>query len=222
MPRGSSARLFVALDPPPQVRGELAAWAREAAAALGLGGHGGREEGVRVLAEDSLHLTLCFLGSRPVGEIDALAAALREALGPVGALTVGPPLLLPPRRPRALAVEVSDDAGELDRLHNRVTGALAQVSGWTPERRRLRPHITVARMREGVLGRRRSATPIVFAPAPSLRFRPASVVLYRSRLDAAGARYDALSDCELPAAERHDRGGGPTADTNSCSVRGGH
>ena len=138
MSRGPSARLFVALDPPPPVRVALIAWAGEAVAALGLAAHGGREGGVRVLAADSLHLTLCFLGSRPVGEIDALATALAEALGPVGELAIGPPLLLPARRPRALAVEVSDDAGELARLHDRVVGALADVSGWIPQGRRLR------------------------------------------------------------------------------------
>ena len=200
MSHGATARLFVALDPPPEIRGELAAWAHEAVAALAPASRSGRRAGVRVLDPDSLHLTLCFLGSRPAGELGPLAGALASATGAVGALELGAPLLLPARRPRALAVEVRDGAGELVALRDRVAGALAAVSDWTPERRRLRAHITVARMSEDTVGGRRPGPPIVFAPAPSLRFTPTTVVLYRSRLEPSGAIYEALAERELPPA----------------------
>ena len=68
----ATARLFLAVDPPEQVCLELA----------GLGpGCGGPADGpapaarpeLRALPAEVLHITLCFLGSRPVGEIDALA-----------------------------------------------------------------------------------------------------------------------------------------------------
>lgn len=101
---GATARLFVAVDPPPRVCERLAAWAKVAVRGLGL--RRGASSPVRVLEPEGLHVTLCFLGERPVGEIDAIADTLAECAAPVGELRVGAPVWLPPRRPRALAVEV--------------------------------------------------------------------------------------------------------------------
>jgi len=186
--RGAKARLFVAVDPPADVRHELLAWARAVAAgpdAL---------PPLRVLHADVLHLTLCFLGSRPVSEIDALARALAGCAMDVGELRVAAPLLLPPRRPRALAVEISDPDGSLAELHRRLSARLSAVSAWEPERRRLRPHVTVARMRSGA-----SATPCsgLLVATPPLAFTVRSLSLYRSLLEPAGARYEELARCEL-------------------------
>ncbi|HXN39630.1 MAG TPA: hypothetical protein VN892_16465, partial [Solirubrobacteraceae bacterium] len=102
MSRGATARLFVALDPPQEVCEELAAWARSVAIGSGArptARHAGRP--MRVLEAHSLHLTLCFLGNRPVTEIDALSGSLASCAEPVGELSVGAPLWLPPRRPRS-------------------------------------------------------------------------------------------------------------------------
>ena len=197
MSRGPVARLFVAVDPPPQACEQLAAWTRAASAGLGLrAGKGGRPP-LRVLEPETLHLTLCFLGSRPVGEIDAIAGALSPGSGPVGELRVGAPVWLPPRRPRALAVEVHDDDGELSALQADVSRAIAAVSGWEPERRRFRAHITLARIGAGsVLRSSRGESPL---PAtPPLRFTPAALILYRSWLSRTGASYEPLVSCALP------------------------
>jgi RNA 2',3'-cyclic 3'-phosphodiesterase len=184
--RGASARLFVAVDPPRDACAALSAWARELPLA--------RAPSIRVLEPGSLHLTLCFLGARPVAEIDPIAGAVERCAGPLGELRVGAPLLLPPRRPRALALEVHDDDGSLQRLHARLLAELSAVSGWQPEHRRLRPHITVARMRGG----RRAGVPAALtAPTPPLAFTARSLVLYRSWLERAGARYEALAEGEL-------------------------
>ena len=64
----------------------------------------------------------------------------------VGELSVGAPLWLPPRRPRALAVEIHDDDGRARRPARRPwQGAAGEAVGWEPERRRFRAHVTVAR-----------------------------------------------------------------------------
>ncbi len=201
MSRGASARLFVAVDPPLRVREELADWARRVAVEARSRG------GLRVLAAPSLHLTLCFLGSRPVGEIDALAAAIGDFDEYAYELSVGAPLWLPPRRPRALAVEIHDRDGELARVHERVNGALANISGWQPERRRFRPHITLIRVGRGAFGtgrpgsaRARREQPL---PAtPWLSFVPEAIVLYRSWLAPDGASYEELARSELTPAAR--------------------
>jgi 2'-5' RNA ligase len=203
MSRGATARLFVAIDPPVDVREELADWAR--GVVVDARSHVGVRGGLRALAASSLHLTLCFLGSRPVSEIDRLAAAVSDCDEHACELSVGAPLWLPTWRPRALAVEIHDRGGELARVHARVTGLLSSVSGWQPERRRLRPHITLIRVGRGTAGARRAdpdrASREQSLPAtPRIGFIPEAIVLYRSWLAPEGASYEALSRSELPSA----------------------
>jgi RNA 2',3'-cyclic 3'-phosphodiesterase len=184
MTRGATARLFVAVDLPTAVRVRLATWARGAAS-------GARETGgsLRLVEPELLHVTLCFLGSRPVEELQALAEAVGACAQPVGELSLGAPLWLPPRRPRTLAVEVHDDCdGSLGALRDDVERALADVCGLEPERRRFRPHVTVARMRSGEAPRDRH-----LAATPSLSFVPQALVLYRSWLSPSGASYEAVA-----------------------------
>jgi RNA 2',3'-cyclic 3'-phosphodiesterase len=156
---------------------------------------------VRVLNPELLHVTLCFLGDRPVEEVATIGVVLDECAVSVGELSIGAPLWLPPRRPRALAVEVRDDPddpdGGLAALHGVLTEALARTCGYQAERRRFRAHVTVARVREGPR-RSKAQSPDgwagrVLAATPALSFTPASVVLYRSWLSPAGASYEALA-----------------------------
>ncbi len=207
----------MAVDPPVWASEQLVEWARGVAATA-------REAGsargsLSLLDAHSLHLTLCFLGSRPVGEIDALAAALTRGGERACELSVGAPLWLPPRRPHALAVEIHDRDGELLRVHEQVTAALCGVSAWQPERRRFRAHITLARVRGGLGGGRRlrsgpSAGAVErshssrlsrdrsLPTTPWLSFTPEAIVLYRSWLTPEGASYEALASSELAAAGR--------------------
>src|SRR5579859_2080998 len=145
MARGASARLFVAADPPLSIREALVEWARETTAEWAAGSPRRSRRAPRVLKADALHLTLCFLGSRPLGEIPELASALGGCAEQVGELALGAPLWLPPRRPRALAVEIHDRDGRLGAVQATITRALSRASGWEPERRRFRPHITLVR-----------------------------------------------------------------------------
>jgi 2'-5' RNA ligase len=221
MTSGATARLFVAVDPPAEVREELLAWARRALTRMSRGRSPRANGDTRLLEPEALHLTLCFLGGRPVSEIETIGDALADCAASVGELELGAPLWLPPRHPRVLAVEVHDRGGGLARLHAAVCGALADATDWQPERRGFKAHITVARVRGGgrQRGRRRprpgerasvgaagaergrERQPEPSLPAtPQLRFTPASVVLYRSFLSRSGASYQALASCELLAA----------------------
>jgi len=186
--------LFVAADPPALVRERLAGWARGAAAAIT---SSEPAPPLRLLDPENLHLTLCFLGSRPVEEITAIGSALSACAVDVGELSVGAPLWLPPARPRSLAVAIHDEAGELAGLHAAVAGAICESSGWEPERRRFRAHITVARTRGRTPRGSRAASPSgggAGLPAtPQLRFNAESLTLYRSWLSSAGASYEAVA-----------------------------
>lgn len=206
MSRAPTARLFVSVDPPLPVRERLAEWAQGVAVAS-------RESGaprstLRLLDASSLHLTLCFLGSRPVAEIEALAEAVRSCSERACELSLGAPLWLPARRPRALVAEVHDRDGALSGMRERVSGSLSALSGWEPRRERFRPHITVARVRGGARVGPRSAAgdrgvreqPLPATPRVS--FVAQEIVLYRSWLTPAGANYEALAGCELEPAGR--------------------
>jgi RNA 2',3'-cyclic 3'-phosphodiesterase len=196
MPRGSSARLFAALDPPSDVAERLAEWTRQATRA---GAGRGAASGQRVLGPHLLHLTLCFLGERPVHEIGMLASALSSGCEGQRAceLQLAAPVWLPPRRPRALAIEVRDVTGRLARLQRAVAGALAGVTGEAEtSSKRFRPHITVARLR----GEPARPDPVLIA-TPALDFLAEEVVLYRSHLEPAGARYEPIATALLDRGE---------------------
>ena len=202
MSGGATARLFVAVDLPAPVREQLAAWGRAVASGLGLRASGRGSPPLRLLDPQALHLTLCFLGSRPVEEIEAIGAVLSDLPAHVGRLSVGAPLWLPPRRPRALAVEIHDCGDALARLHRALIGSISEAVDWEPERRRFRAHITVARMPPAAGRDRRSADARSGLPAtPQLDFVPDALVLYRSRLAPAGATYEALTTCGLTTAD---------------------
>ncbi len=188
MRRGATARLFAAVALPGAVCDQLSAWARAAVRSARMP--------ARVLDDESLHLTLCFLGNRPVAEIDALADALGTCAGHSCELRVGAPLWLPPRHPRALAVEIADRGGELARLQAELSAALAQAGTWRPERRRFRAHVTVARMRAGERSPAQPAQPMLPA-TPQLCFVASSVGLYRSWLAPTGATYERIASCTL-------------------------
>lgn len=175
--------MFVAGCLPAAVRGELGRWARSA---LGPGGGGG----VRRVDQQAMHLTLCFLGDQPLGSADELAGALgavAEAVAAVGVLAVGTPVLLPPRRPRALAVQIGDPSGALAGLRGALVAEIGSAIGWEAGPQRFLPHVTLARLRAGAVG------PTVLVPTPALRFELDGVALFRSYLEPDGARYEELA-----------------------------
>jgi 2'-5' RNA ligase len=181
------ARLFVALALPADVRAALFAWAAGPVASLRL----------RAVAEDSLHVTLCFLGSLPVASIAEVAGALRAVSDLRGAwLTPAGAVWLPPRRPGVLAVRLSDEGGRLGRAQAALSAALERGGWYVPERRAFLPHVTVARVRRGTSGLPRDPPAGPALPA----FAGSGVTLLRSRLSAAGARYEALASVQLNGA----------------------
>jgi RNA 2',3'-cyclic 3'-phosphodiesterase len=195
--RRATARLFVAVDPPAEVRDALARWARTALRAIGA--RSGAGSPLRVLDPETLHVTLCFLGNQPVEGIHQIGDRLASISGSTCELSVGAPLWLPARRPRALAVELREETGGLERLHRELLNALREVCeppderhGGGDRRHRFRPHVTVARMRTGAAPRERT-----LAPTPALSFIPHELVLYRSWLFEHGASYEPLAGVSL-------------------------
>lgn len=180
-------RLFVAADPPPEVREEAAVWGRAAARAAA---------GLRPVPAENCHITLAFLGDREESELEPIGAALRAAATEVPVpggpgVSLGAPVWLPPRRPRALALEIHDDDGELAVLQRTLAANLHQAVGWQSSRG-FRAHLTCART-----GRGFDPDLLDLPVGPGLEFVVESVTLYSSTLLPEGARYEPLERVEL-------------------------
>ena len=178
-----SARLFAALELPAPVRDALGAFGRAAAA---------DDFALRAVGDDALHVTLAFLGHRPLDDIEPACEAVRAAAGPAPALALGDVLWLAPRRPHVLTVEVRDADGALFALQERVGRGAGGRGGLRARPPALSPAVTVARVRHGAAPRR-SGLP----EAPRAEFAGAAVVLYRSWLGGGPARYEALERVAL-------------------------
>jgi 2'-5' RNA ligase len=180
------ARLFVALELPVGVREALASWG----AALDV------LDALRLVGVDALHVTLCFLGMRRVGEIRAIGDACAAAVRGLGAVSVplslGNAVWLPPRRPHVLAVGVEDPQAGLGRVQSALSDALERGGWLVPEARPFLPHTTVGRVRPGSRLRAVELPPPVAEP-----FVGSTVTLFRSRTGPVGARYEALRSVQL-------------------------
>ncbi len=181
------ARLFVALDLPGEARSALERWQSETLRGI---------SGLRKVAPDALHATLCFLGWRDVSEIEEIGDACVAAVSGSGAgappLSLSGAIWLPRRDPRVLAVELEDESGELPRLQAAVSKALSAGGWYAPEARQFLAHVTVARV-----GRSAGVRSAKLQPVPSVAFDGAAVTLYRSHLSPRGARYEPLRRVRL-------------------------
>ena len=86
--------MFVALDLPEGIRGELGEWGEEALA----------DPALRPVRPEFLHVTLAFLGYRPEKDVARVAAAVEECAGAAPLVELGDPVARPPRRPRVFAL----------------------------------------------------------------------------------------------------------------------
>ena len=191
-------RLFIGLKPPEEDAQRLA---RRTGPTLRDHG-GGAPHGMRIYPEHDLHMTLCFLGAVDAERIPMLEAVLREELRGLNApelLIAGTGAFPDIQRPRALwagVEEIDDCPGRLAALHNRVLQA-ALSTGWKRPRadrtRPFRPHVTLARVRDGA-----SADLAVFERLDfAQRWLPVEVALFESRPDRPEERYEALSAVPL-------------------------
>lgn len=184
-PGGGARRLFIALDLPEEMRTALAALSLM----LPL---------PRRAAEETLHLTLVFLGMLDVAaaqEVDAELSALRAAPFDLALQGVG---LFGGARPRAVWAGAAPCPALME-LQAKVAGA-ARRAGVAPEARRFVPHVTLGRFPPGHMDAPRLEAAI--AQAAGFRAGPWRVdrfTLYDSHLHPDGARHTALADYSLGA-----------------------
>lgn len=148
----------------------------------------------RWAALEAGHLTLAFLGATPQHTVEAIVAAVDDAVrgcGPFGLGVSGCGVFGSPRRPRVLWAAVR---GDLDALHalQRAVAQSLRAAGCTLEARPFHPHLTLARARAP------HGEPGLAAAARALEGLDAGdqaveeVVLYDSYLGRDGARHEVL------------------------------
>ena len=162
------ARLFCGLRLPDRALDTLSDWQTE---------HVGQG---RPVARDHLHITLAFLGHRPVEELESILGALREA-----AAAAGRPIRLVPERYRETRsvgmLVLSDEGGGARRLAEDLHGRLEGLGIYEREQRPWLPHVTVVRFRE---------RPRLAPPLPDLgEVSPSDAAVYHSVLRSTGAQY---------------------------------
>jgi RNA 2',3'-cyclic 3'-phosphodiesterase len=175
-------RLFCALQLPGTAVEALAGWqARHLLGSL---------PGARVVEQRQLHVTLAFLGSRPVADVPRVVAELGEA-----AVAAGPVRLQPARYRETRSVGMivfSDLGGAATALAAELGERLERIGVYRREQRPWLPHVTVARFRE---------RPRLELPPPELgEVSPSDAAVYSSVLRPTGAQYDVLATIALRSA----------------------
>ncbi len=153
-------------------------------------------EGVRWVPGQNLHVTLKFLGACEWPLVDRIVAAMREAasLMPVE-LSVGGVGGFPSLgSARVLWVGADDVEGRLHKVYN-ILDRGAEKCGFTSERRRYRPHITIGRARKRPVGIPES---LALSFDRRLAMKVTDIILYRSVLKSAGAEYSILERISPP------------------------
>ena len=169
-----SVRLFCALRLPENVLDAVCRW---------------QEEHVRgrAVTRPNLHVTLAFLGHRPVGELEAIVEATRAAAAGARSIRLEP---LHYRETRSVGMLVlSDEEGAATAVAEDLHGRLETLGVYEREQRQWLPHLTVVRFRE---------RPRLEPPLPELGpIAPSDAAVYLSRLRSSGAQYEVVDSFPL-------------------------
>jgi 2'-5' RNA ligase len=185
-----TARTFIAIELPPQVRTHLADCQQRLKRAEG---------DVRWVRPDLIHLTLVFLGDVPTEMLADLEKSVREALAPFGALTLrvqGAGRFPPRGLPRTIWIGLEDPSGNLAKLQAalaRATVAFAEK----PEDRAYTPHLTLGRVKSPRGGRDLAGAIDAMAGATGPSLEAGEVTIFKSDLSPQGPTYTALARITL-------------------------
>jgi 2'-5' RNA ligase len=178
-------RIFIAVDPPEDVRDELLAMQ-----------HG--VPGARWVDDDQLHLTLRFVGDVDGAQLRDLLSALRRVSAASFELRLGSAGFFPPRGPQRVLWIGVDKSAPLDALQRSVSRAVTRL-GHAPDRKKWAPHVTLARL-EGAPPNRVARFVAERALYRSRAFDVDAFHVYSSQLHPKGAVYTLEESYPLDAA----------------------
>jgi 2'-5' RNA ligase len=175
--------MFLALELPDVVKRHLSGLPRTDSSAI------------KHTPRDNLHVTLKFLGEVESAAAATLADALRQVeVGPPAEVWAGHPEILPLRGPvRVISVGLDGDVARIVALQS----ALERVSadhGFSPERRKYLPHITLARARQPLpSSSRQRLSESLSGHLPSPAFAAQGFALMQSHLGGPVPKYVPLA-----------------------------
>jgi 2'-5' RNA ligase len=178
-------RLFVGIPLSSEVRADLTSALTPAVAQI---------DGWRWVSAESWHITLQFLGNTIPEKCEFLSVQLRDLRSPAVPIQLD-------------RLDFFEHAGifyagislcpELFALQQKVSDAATQ-SGFSPETRPYRPHITLARAKNRVRGRTLRAFRDMLPKDPELSpFLAEEILLFESFLGPSGARHEIRERFEL-------------------------
>ena len=154
-------------------------------------------------AADNLHLTLAFLGDVDEARIPAVVEAVSRAaaaVGPIDAAVSAPGGFPSLARPRVLWVGLTGDVDALASLQAAVAREL-EAAGFALDRKPFKPHLTLGRVKDDRDPALRDTTgELSTTDTSGPAFRIGEVVVMRSELSPAGARYTPLARAALGGA----------------------
>ncbi|MGE0132943.1 MAG: RNA 2',3'-cyclic phosphodiesterase [Blastocatellales bacterium] len=182
-------RTFIAIEIPSEIKSALAALQTEL-----------RRAGADVnwMKPESLHLTLNFLGEvdeRLIKEIEKVCVDTASEFQPFTLKLSGTGVFPNSRQPRVLWAGLSGEVEKTVEIRKRLDEQLAPF-GFERDEKEFRPHLTIGRVKSN----RKTRELIALADLselPALPFEVSEIVVMRSELHPAGARYTCLAKAHL-------------------------
>jgi len=183
-------RAFIAIKLPQEIKAVLA----NLQTALGAG----KDNTVKWVNPDSIHLTLKFLGNIDAAAVPQITDAMTgstQNFGPLRLKVTETGAFPGTGSPRVVWVGLTGDVTKLSMIHKSLEGTLAAI-GFAPEKRSFSPHLTLGRVRDRAKKDERSALARQLSTV-KLKIRPEffarSINLMRSELTQKGAVYTELA-----------------------------
>jgi 2'-5' RNA ligase len=189
-----TVRSFIAVELPDEVRKEIGKLQDSLKT--------GRQDFVKWVSPDSIHLTLKFLGDIATDKVDEIIAAVEDSVAGIAPFTLhmdGLGVFPGLKRIQVVWVGLTGDIDNLRRIQKNIEENLF-VLGYPEEEREFTPHMTLGRVRFQPPPEEQQKfvhllTAAVFSSAYNINV--ASVTLMKSQLTPKGAIYTKLGSVNL-------------------------
>jgi 2'-5' RNA ligase len=182
-------RTFIAIEIPSEIKSALAALQTEL-----------RRAGADVswTKPESIHLTLKFLGEVDEGRISEIEQACIDLAAKFQPFTLslhGAGVFPNSRQPRVLWAGLSGEIEKVVEAQRQLDERLALI-GFEREQKAFRPHLTIGRVKSNRKSRELIAAADLYE-LPALSFDVGEIVVMKSELHPAGARYTRIGVAAL-------------------------